>query len=249
MLILLPPSEGKHAPRSGKPLGDLSLPALSAARETVLGALIKLCEGDPSRAASVLGLTAGQSAEVQRNALLRTAPTATAEKIYTGVLYEALDVATLPPAALRSARKNILVFSALWGVVSMGDRIPAYRCSAGVTLPGAGSVNTFWRKALAAPLAEHAGGQLIIDLRSGPYASMWKPGPNTAVLRVLHERSPGVRTVVSHFNKATKGRLVRDLLLAGAKPRHPAELARDLRDLKYQVEDEGTALDVIVTEL
>jgi cytoplasmic iron level regulating protein YaaA (DUF328/UPF0246 family) len=248
MFILLPPSEGKHAPRSGKPF-SLGLPSLEESRSAVLAALVRLCSGDPASAGAALGLTAGQAAEVTRNAGLQTAPAATAAKIYTGVLYESLDLATLPPAAVRLARKSLLIFSALWGVVQPGDRIPAYRCSAGVSLPGVGSLGPYWRKALAAPLAELTGRSLVLDLRSGPYASMWKPGPNSVAVRVLHERAPGVRTVVSHFNKATKGRVVRDLLLAGAKPRTAAELARDLQDLKYTVEGTGAELDLIVTDL
>jgi hypothetical protein len=55
--------------------------------------------------------------------------------------------------------------------------------------------------------------------------------------------------VVSHFNKATKGRLVRDLAMAGASPRDTLELASVLRDLKYTVEVDGGRLDVIVAEL
>ena len=43
-------------------------------------------------------------------------------------------------------------------------------------------------------------------------------------MRVLHE-SGGKRTVVSHFNKATKGRIVRALLEDGADPRTPKALA------------------------
>ena len=62
--------------------------------------------------------------------------------------------------------------------------------------------------------------------------------------------------MVSHFNKATKGRLVRDLLTAGAEPADPAELVTALRDLGYTVESRPPAkaatpwqLDVVVTEI
>ncbi|MEI2641760.1 MAG: hypothetical protein V9G10_05360 [Candidatus Nanopelagicales bacterium] len=43
MLILLPPSEGKTAPRRGKPLdvAGLSRPALAPLREQVLAALVE----------------------------------------------------------------------------------------------------------------------------------------------------------------------------------------------------------------
>jgi hypothetical protein len=60
--------------------------------------------------------------------------------------------------------------------------------------------------------------------------------------------------VVSHFNKATKGRLVRALLEDGREPRTPAAFARLLADLGWQVEvadasAQGTRLDVVVAAL
>ena len=60
--------------------------------------------------------------------------------------------------------------------------------------------------------------------------------------------------MVSHFNKATKGRIVRELLESGAAPRNPARLAEALRDLGWTVEVDaagrtGTRLDVVVSEL
>ena len=43
--------------------------------------------------------------------------------------------------------------------------------------------------------------------------------------------------MVSHFNKATKGRIVRALLEHGADPRTPAALADTVRDLGWTVEE------------
>jgi hypothetical protein len=106
------------------------------------------------------------------------------------------------------------------------------------------------------------GGGPILDLRSGAYGAMWAPSgafaARTVTVRVLQERIvDGVsrRTVVSHFNKATKGRIVRDLALAGARPRRPADVATALRDLKYTVDEHEPVagrprqLDVVVTEV
>jgi cytoplasmic iron level regulating protein YaaA (DUF328/UPF0246 family) len=72
-------------------------------------------------------------------------------------------------------------------------------------------------------------------------------------VRVLHE-SGGRRQVVSHFNKATKGRIVRAVLEDGGRPRTPAAFADQLRDLGWKVEESeaartGTQLDVVVDEL
>jgi hypothetical protein len=70
---------------------------------------------------------------------------------------------------------------------------------------------------------------------------------------VLHQVG-AERKVVSHFNKATKGRLVRSLLESGATPRTPGALADVIRDLGWKVElgdpaKHGRQLDVIVEEL
>jgi cytoplasmic iron level regulating protein YaaA (DUF328/UPF0246 family) len=154
----------------------------------------------------------------------------------------------------------VLIFSGLWGVLRPGDRIPHYRCSAGVKLPVIGSVSAAWRQALRAPLAAQADGQLVVDLRSGAYAGLWAPGVNSATIRVLHERESGgvvSRSVVSHFNKATKGRLTRALLESGQQPGKPGELADLVRALGYTVEpgpagarpDAAVALDIVVREL
>ena len=111
-----------------------------------------------------------------------------------------------------------------------------------------------WRGVLGEAVTDSLGRGLLVDLRSGTYAAFWRPAPDlagrVATVRVLHE-SGGVRTVVSHFNKATKGRIVRALLEDGRDPRTPAALADVLRDLGWRVEQgaatpRGTRLDVVV---
>ena len=75
VLILLPPSEGKTAPRRGKALdlGSLSSPSLTTTRTTLLESLVRLCGDDPDKAAAVLGLGPAQRDLVQRNADLEDA--------------------------------------------------------------------------------------------------------------------------------------------------------------------------------
>ncbi|MFE0427643.1 peroxide stress protein YaaA [Streptomyces sp. NPDC058953] len=228
-----------------------------------LDELVELCVADEEKAAEVLGLSPGLRGEIAKNAELRTAGARPAGEIYTGVLYDALGLATLDAAAKRRARASLLVFSGLWGAVRVGDRIPSYRCSMGVQLPRAGRLATHWRAPMESALPEAADGGLVLDLRSSAYAAAWKPqgelAGRTATVRVLHARLvDGVekRSVVSHFNKATKGRIVRDLLLAGARPKDPARLAETLRDLGHTVEvdppargDRPWALDVVVTDI
>ncbi|MFD7435537.1 peroxide stress protein YaaA [Streptomyces sp. NPDC059861] len=259
MLVLLPPSEGKASSGRGAPLKleSLALPELNGAREAVLDELVELCTGDEDKAREVLGLSEGLRGEVARNTGLRTDGARPAGEIYTGVLYDALGLASLDPAAKRRAARSLLVFSGLWGAVRVTDRIPSYRCSMGVKLPGLGALGTHWRTAMASALPETAGSGLVLDLRSSAYAAAWKPkgevAGRTATVRVLHAPT---RKVVSHFNKATKGRIVRSLLTAGTAPKGPAELVEVLRDLGYVVEAEAPAgagrpwsLDVLVDEI
>ncbi len=259
MLILLPPSEGKSAPRRGRSLdlATLGSPSLTGTRRTLLQALVQLCRDDPARAVTVLGLGPAQRDLVERNAALEGAATARADAIYTGVLYDALDVTTLSPAARRRATSRLAVTSSLFGIVRPGDRIPAYRLSGDAVLPGVGSVAGAWRQVLGGAIADAMRQGMLVDLRSSTYAAFWRPTPDVArrvaTVRVLHE-SHGRRSVVSHFNKATKGRLVRALLEDGADPRTPAALAATLERLGWRVElgpptPRGTQLDVVVGEV
>jgi cytoplasmic iron level regulating protein YaaA (DUF328/UPF0246 family) len=256
VLILLPPSEGKSSPARGKPLalGDLSFPKLTPAREQVLESLVRLCDEDPELAARALGLGPTQADEVRRNARLRTSPTARADALYTGVLYDALDLATLDPAARRRASRSLAVTSSLFGLVRAGDRLPAYRLAGGVNLPGVGVVSAHWRGVLDPVVRAAAGNGLVVDLRSTTYAAFWRPHRNlagkVATVRVLH-RVGAQRKVVSHFNKATKGRLVRSLLQSGVTAASPAQLADTVADLGWKVELDPSAnqLDVIVDDL
>jgi cytoplasmic iron level regulating protein YaaA (DUF328/UPF0246 family) len=259
VLILLPPSEGKAAPRRGQriDLVRLSTPQLAPAREQVLTALVELCAADPARAAVVLGLGPTQTDDVRRNAELRSAPTARADAIYTGVLYDALDLGSLDPAARRRATRWLAITSSLFGLVAPGDRIPSYRLPGATSLPGLGPVAAHWRGVLDPVVRASAGTGLVVDLRSTTYASFWRPGPDlsprVAIVRVLHE-ADGRRSVVSHFNKATKGRLVRALLEHGEAPTTPAALADTITALGWKAElgdltRHGHALDVIVEQL
>ncbi|GAA2076871.1 peroxide stress protein YaaA [Aeromicrobium halocynthiae] len=254
MLIVLPPSEGKTVPTSGAPL-DLDVlgsPALNPTRRQLIGALQRVCRGRTDRAMDRLGLGATQADAVERNATLEEQPCGRADEVYTGVLYAAWDPARRSEAARQRAETSVAVCSALFGLVRPGDPIPAYRLSASVTLPRLGTMASRWRPVLGPELERRVGDGLLVDLRSGAYVALHKPtgdlAARTATVRVLSERD-GTRTVVSHFNKATKGHLVRALLEDGADPASPAELATALRDLGWTVEQDGTRLDVVVTDV
>ena len=220
MIVLLPPSETKHEPSRGRALDlqTLSFPALGPTRAAVLADLAR-ASARPD-ALHVLGVSAGLADQVARNIGLLAAPTAPAGRIYTGVLYDALDLAGLDAAAHRRAGRRLIVVSALFGALRIGDRIPAYRLSMGVSLPGLGRLTSVWREPLEDVLPAAVSRGLVIDCRSAAYAAAWTPRSDLAD-RWVHVRVPGV----SHLAKHTRGLVARALCQSPADPRHPADLA------------------------
>lgn len=185
-LVLLPPSESKYEPRRGKPvdLGTLSFPSLTSLRATLL------------------------------DDRLRAAPAVAAGRLYTGVLYNALEIATLPPRAAR----NIAIVSAQFGVLRTADRVPAYKRELDAA---------YWRDGLREPLDEAAAGRVVLDCRSATYVAAWRPARGSAVTRVhvgVVEERDGIRRVVSHFAKKTRGEVARHVLSSGVRPRNANDL-------------------------
>ena len=240
MLILLPPSEGKTPARSGRPidLGSLSHPELTPQREEVLKALLAL--SSQPEAAAVLGVGDSLATELARNTRLRTEPTAPATRVYTGVLFAAAGLDLLTGTARRRANRSVRIISALWGVVSPADRIPAYRLPMGARLPGLPSLAQHWAGPLDEALKDDWG--VVVDCRSGAYVPAWRPPSGTAWLSVrVVQEDDGVRTVVSHHAKHTRGVLTHHLLTRpGAPPRTSGQVLRAARELVGSVLREAT---------
>ena len=247
MIVLLPPSETKRAGGDGPPLrlDRLSTKELGALRSELVDDLVSLA-ADPQACRAALGISATQDAEIERNAALRTSPTLPAIHRYTGVLYDALDVDSLTGAAAARARARLAIGSALFGLLRADDPIPAYRLSAGSKLPGHPALAARWRPVLEPVLADLAARELVVDLRSGAYAGLGRL-PAAVHVDVVAEHADGRRTVVSHFNKAHKGRLARALAAAAREPGDAAAVAAVARRAGMRVEREGDSLTIVVS--
>ncbi len=237
MLILLPPSEGKSAPENGATMRRLSFPELDKQRLIVWKALISMCREDAQLAAKNLGLGVTQLDEVAANINLAKSICGPAIDVYTGVLYEALDAASLNARTRAKLNRTVAISSALFGLVRPLDLIPAYRLSGNSTVTALPSLAQVWREAASIALADGTGP--IIDMRSQTYVALG-PIPDSCheralTLRVLHEQH-GKRSVVSHFNKATKGELVRALMLNSKTPKNINEFLSALTSLGYEWE-------------
>lgn len=219
MLVLLPPSETK---RAGGPEGTrldfaaLSFPELTPARKTAVEATRRLAR-NLSAATAALKLGGTQAGEVARNRVIATSPVMPAIDRYEGVLYEALDAATLTPEERAFAGRHVAIASAAFGLTGALDPIPAYRLSHDSRLPGV-AMGRLWRGPLAAVLAEVDG--LILDLRSEAYAALGPlpDRPDAVFVRVVSVDDTGRRRALNHFNKTGKGLFVRALVRAGRDP-------------------------------
>lgn len=255
MLLLLPPSETKRDGGAGAPLAldRLSFPSLAPVRREVVDAVLALAS-DREACIRALKLGPKQAAEVDRNRAILSSPTLPALSRYTGVLYDALDAASLSPAAWAFAGTTVAVQSALLGLVAATDPIPAYRLSFDSRLSlerGTPSLKRRWSEPAGRELAERPG--LLLDLRSEGYAAL---GPlpdreHAHYIRVLARDESGSVRALNHFNKQAKGLLARALIQAG----HDLATTADLLDWAaaegYELRPaaEGRELELVVPEI
>jgi cytoplasmic iron level regulating protein YaaA (DUF328/UPF0246 family) len=232
--VLLPPSETKNPGGRGRPIRHRTPDhPLADGRAAALDALANLVAGDPESAAQALLLPAGVApAALAADARVRDAPTTTALRRYAGTVYLGLAYDTMTPAQQRVAARSTLVFSGLFGVVRGNEAVPDYRVPAKAVLPGIGVAATYWRARLAPLLRDSLRRGLIVDLRSGDYAAMWRPDPVTrervVAVRVLSPVPRGGHGVVSFVSKLAKGRLAAQLVRScaeGAEPHTAGDVA------------------------
>jgi cytoplasmic iron level regulating protein YaaA (DUF328/UPF0246 family) len=217
MLILLPPSEGKARPEAAPPVD--------------LGSLVYAEELRELRERLIDAFDRS----------LRGAPAAPAATVYTGVLYGRLGLAELPA----KAQRQVLIASALWGVVAPGDRIPYYKFPPKTRIKGLEAPNAYWRPVLAEALPDDEDG-LVVDMRSGAYAPAWKPKRATLLAVRAFTDNGGERKAVSHMAKAVRGDVARALLGAKKPPADPEATAAIVEAAGFAVELSDGSLDVIV---
>lgn len=217
-LVLLPPSRGV------RPGGDATVTwrdtrladgVLGSARRRAIAGARKLTGDDLAEAIG------GRSAVGDARRMLREvhrAPTMPAVERYAGVVYDHLDVTSLPTAARGRAHDHVLVPSALFGPVRGGDPIPPYRLLMAARLPDpVGRLAGHWRPHVAARLDELlAPGATVVDLLSAEYAAA-VPAATRGDRRWITVDFLGAdgRKVPGTIGKQCKGALARRLLVAG----------------------------------
>jgi uncharacterized protein len=186
-------------------------------------ALVRAMAGSEKRRAALLGvkgeaLAAASAADLD----VASAPTLPAIERYTGVLYGALGLGSLPAAQRRRVDAQVRIISGLWGVVAPSDLIPDYKLKMGATLPRLGRLATWWRPTVTAALAADVARRTVWDLLPNEHRAAWAPdlsGPESpravVSVRFLDEVERDGRrqlVTVSHWNKLLKGALVRHVV-------------------------------------
>lgn len=226
MIVLLAPSASKTPGSVDRPVDVDSLWAgdeLGETRRRVGNALVDVSLRED--ALSVLKVGPRVADMVADNVDLWQLPTGPAAKVYSGVLYDGMGASQWDDATIERAGASVFVQSALWGLVSVADMIPAYRLSMDVELPGVGRLAPVWKQALAEPMTKLAAGQVVLDCRSGSYQRAWKPSAavrRQAAIEVVDVRAvrvdeSGREKTVSHWAKYYRGVIAGRVVEVGAQ--------------------------------
>lgn len=222
--ILLPPSEGKAPGGDGPPWSPGSMAVdLDDRRLRVAAALRSAMRANQASRAKLLGVKgAALAAATDADRTVATSATMPAIERYTGVLYGALDAASLSAAARRRLDDSVLVVSGLWGLVAPGDPIPDYKLKMGASLGALGKLSTWWRPAIDDALAARFDARpgAVWNLLPNEHDAAWSgSAANTLhasrtvyTVRFLERAADGRLAAVAHWNKFLKGALVRFLV-------------------------------------
>lgn len=203
MYILLPPSEGKSV-EPGAGSFRKNCPDRVGEVQTVINYLGGLSEVEQQ---ALYGLkSAEKAAEAHASNLTALdAPCLKAMARYTGVVYDHIDLSSLPRSG--AASRRILIVSALFGLVEGDTALPYYKLSMTPWLA------RHWCPLNSKRIALLAKGRPVLNLLSQGYArAVTYPSLVTVDFRV-----EGGSKAAGHFGKAIKGRFVRWVLENGVK--------------------------------
>jgi len=140
-------------------------------------------------------------------------PTA-AINVYIGVLYQALGWNTLSAAAKKRAEKSIMIISARYGAVAPTTKIESYK----------EKIDNKKLFPIVSRTLDALNPKLIVDCRSSTYKTVWHAPIDKTVEIHVSTVVDGVRKVITHMSKKTRGEIARLLLQARSIPNSPEDL-------------------------
>ena len=147
----------------------------------------------------------------KKNATSKPTP---AINVYSGVLYRALDWASLSVAARQRAASAVVIISAKYGAVRPDQLIESYK----------EKIDNKAMRNVVAEVLDSIKTTLIVDCRSSTYKTVWHSPVDKTVEVHVSTVVDGVRTVVTHMSKKTRGEITRWLLQSRSLPKTPEDL-------------------------
>jgi cytoplasmic iron level regulating protein YaaA (DUF328/UPF0246 family) len=135
-------------------------------------------------------------------------------ELYTGVLYTALRWSALSKAQQKLGQSCITIISAKYGVVRPLDPIEPYK----------EKINNKKMAVQVAQALDSAESELIIDCRSSTYQTVWQSPVAITVEIKIFTKIDGVKKVITHMSKKTRGEVTHHILKSTKVPSNPQEL-------------------------
>ena len=158
---------------------------------------------------------------IAANRSLLTSPAMPASQRYTGVVHDHLGLATFTSPQRSKAKRSVIIFSGLAGIVGIDEPLPDYRIKMGASVGGIGTLARMWRQSIDEQLIAQLP-RLVIDLLPKEHAAAWSPeivGVPTMRVQFQHVDRAGNRKVIGHDAKAAKGLLARHVLTSAEPPK------------------------------
>ena len=234
LFILLPPSEGKALSGTAGTKFKESSGVFGKSLDKQRGEIINALRAERGGSPKLLGVSGAHLARAQAaNLSIRGAKTLQARERYTGVVWDHLDLGSLPSAAQKFAAKNIIIVSGLLGVVAAGDPTPDYRLKIGAALAPMGKLSTWWRDDLSRALNQQCKGSIVIDLLPQEHSAAFVADPKMITQYFKVDLATRSGKAGGHDAKAAKGRLARHLVSNHAKK--PEVVLNSFKDAKFKV--------------
>ena len=144
----------------------------------------------------------------------KSATPGAAIQVYTGVLYASLGWDRLTDAQRKLGASSIAIISAKYGVLRPMDPIEPYK-------------EKIKNKKMATQVAQALDGaesELIIDCRSSTYQTVWQSPVAITVEIKVFTKVDGVKKVITHMSKKTRGEVTHHILNSAKILRNPHEL-------------------------
>ncbi len=147
------------------------------------------------------------------NRKLRGSATLPAAERYTGVVWDHLDLASLPVPQRRAAGDHIIVVSGLLGAVLASDPVPDYRLKMSSRLAPMGTLSKWWRDDVSAAINSHCRQHIVIDLLPNEHRAAFIADEELLHLYARVDLMTPTGKAGGHDAKAAKGQLARHLLI------------------------------------